>query len=82
MIEVIPGSCVYWYPSQKQFVDSKSTNYSQLSVNVLSVFFTKEVLQESNAKGGGTKYKQLNPQITEALISLCFYNFMLITNCF
>ena len=69
MIEIVKGSFVYWYPTQKQFVEAKSTNYSQLSANLLSVFFTKQILQVSNAKGGGSRYTALNPQIIKALIS-------------
>ena len=65
MVEIIRGSNVYWFLSQKEFVDTRYTSFWTLSANLLS--FSKNILKESNVKGGGSLYKQLNPVIIEAL---------------
>lgn len=69
MIEVMSGSGMYRYPSQKQYILSKSTNATQLSANILSIFFNKQTLANSNVRGGGSKYQQLNEKIIEAITS-------------
>ena len=86
MKEVMPGSSIYWYPTQEQYVTSKSSNATQLSSNIISVFFSKDVLAVSNVKGGGSKYTPLNETITQTMTSIkvisVYYTFLIYRLCF
>ena len=55
MIELTPGSNVFWYSGQQTHVNSKSLNATQMASAMLDIFFTRKVLSESNVKGGGGK---------------------------
>ena len=67
MIEVFAGTGVYWYPANKSLVQTAAKNGTQLCSACVDVFFSRDVLRQSNLKGGGTKYKQLDRRITAAI---------------
>ena len=72
MIEIIPSSKVYWTEVHKQLVLSKTSSASQLANACVDVFFDKNILSVSNAKGGGTgKYKPLNEDILNGIRGNC-----------
>ena len=64
MMEVFAGTGVYWYPANKSLVQTAAKNGTQLCSACVDVFFSRDVLRQSNLKGGGTKYKQLDRRIT------------------
>ena len=67
MVEFYPATGIYWSPVHKQLADQKS-NCKQLTAALLDIFFEREILAESNAKGGGsTGKKPLNATITDAI---------------
>ena len=76
MIEVFPGSGVYWYVGNKQCVQATAQNGTQLVSTMVDVFFSHEVLKTSNLEGGGTKsYKKLDLSIMSAIqCKLYYYN--------
>ena len=69
MVEVMPGTGIYWYPASKAHVQAGSKNATQLSSLCLDVFFTRDILRKSNLKGGGSKYQRLNKEIITAIQS-------------
>ena len=70
MIEVTPGSNVWWYPANKQCVQSNSKSATHLAGACTEVFFTRNILRISNLKGGGTLYKGLNKDVVGAIQGL------------
>ena len=69
MIEVVPGSGVFWYATNKSYVQGSAKNATQLTSSCMEVFFSRDVLRRSNFKGGGTKYERLNKDIVAAIQS-------------
>ena len=68
MIELCPGSNVYWYTANKQCALSSTKSAGELTAFLMDTFFSKDIMAVSNMKGGGQKgYKQLNPEIISAM---------------
>lgn len=68
MIELCPGSGVYWYTANKNYALSSSKTAGELTALLMDTFFSKDVMAVSNMKGGGQKgYKQLNVDIISAM---------------
>ena len=73
MVEVIEGSGVFWYPHQRAYC-SAFKSWSGYINAAVDIFFSKETLAISNAKGkdkkgkNGEAHKPLTPIIIDALI--------------
>lgn len=73
MRELVEGSGVYWYPHQRAYCSAFTTWASFINAATY-VFFTKEVLARSCAKGHSKKSKSeqvhepLNQLIVETLV--------------
>ncbi|KAL9984663.1 hypothetical protein ACROYT_G006984 [Oculina patagonica] len=73
MVEVMEGSGVYWYPHQRAYCSAFKSwaGYVNAATNI---FFSKETLAVSNAKGddkrskNGGGHQPLNPLIIQALV--------------
>ena len=70
MIEDTPGLNVWWYPANKQYVQSNSKSGTHLAGACTEVFFNRNILRISNLKGGGTLYKGLNKDTIGAIQGL------------
>ena len=73
MVEVMEGSGVFWYPHQWAYC-SAFKSWSGYINAAVDIFFSKETLAISNAKGkdnkskNGEAHKPLTPIIIDALI--------------
>ncbi|XP_067034353.1 DNA ligase 1-like isoform X2 [Acropora muricata] len=73
MVEVMEGSGVFWYPHQRAYC-SAFKSWSGYINAAVDIFFSKETLAISNAKGkdkkgkNGEAHKPLTPIIIDALI--------------
>lgn len=68
MIEVCPGSNVFWYLGNRNTALNNTKTPGELTAFLIDTFFSKEVMAVSNIKGGGKKgYKKLNPVIIDAM---------------
>ena len=73
MVEVMEGSSVFWYPHQRAYC-SAFKSWSGYVNAVVDIFFTKETLAISSARGSDRKGKSgdanipLTPLIIDALV--------------
>jgi len=68
MIEVCPGSNVYWYLGNRNTALNNTKTAGELAAFLMDTFFSKEVMAVSNMNGGGKKgYQKLNPTILNAM---------------
>ena len=68
MIEVCPGSNVYWYLGNRNTALNNTKTAGELTAFLMDTFFSKEVMAVSNMNGGGEKgYQKLNPTILNAM---------------
>ena len=75
MCEIVEGSGVYWTKTHEQHVIRKSSNETQLTASCIDVFFDRDILVKSNAKGGGKGgYKALDKEIISAIQGLIKFN--------
>lgn len=71
MVEVYARTDVYWTRSQRDFVLFNGKGPEQLLSKALDVFFSKKVLMNSSAMGGG-KFQPLN----EAIVNACICKYL------
>ena len=71
MVEVMEGTGVYWYPHQQAYC-AACKNWAGYINAAIDIFFTKETLAVSCAKGNEKKGKNghqpLDPLVIDALI--------------
>ncbi|XP_078350771.1 uncharacterized protein LOC144635551 [Oculina patagonica] len=73
MVEVMEGSGVYWYPHQRAYCSAFKSWAGYVNA-ATDIFFSKETLAISNAKGddkrskNGGGHQPLNPLIIQALV--------------
>lgn len=71
MEEVVTGSMVYWYPSQRLNALAEGKTIGSMTSYLLDVFFSKETMSVSNLNGGGyCGYKQLCPKTVHAITGM------------
>lgn len=76
MVEVMEGSGVFWYSQQRAYCSSFQ-NWSGYVNAAVDIFFSKEKLSMSCAKGiekkskTGAGHQPLNPLIVQAIIGKC-----------
>lgn len=71
MEEVVIGSGVFWFPSQKFNALGEGKTVGSMTAYLLDVFFTKETLSVSNLNGGGyCGYSQLCPKTINAITGM------------
>ena len=75
MVELSKGSEVFITKGQLNFIKSKGVGSFSKTINLLlDIFFDKETLASSSARGEG-KYSQLNPAIVNAVTGLSSCSF-------
>ena len=68
MVEVCPGTGVFWYLGNKTSALNNTKTAGELTAYLMDTFCSKETMAMSNMNGGGKKgYQQLNPTIVNAL---------------
>ena len=78
MVEVMEGSGVYWYPHQRAYCSAFKAWAGYINA-AIDIFFTKETLALSCAKGNekksrnGNGHQPLNPLVIEALIGRWYF---------
>ena len=76
MIEIFPGSGVFWYVANKQCFQATTPNRTQLVSTMIDIIFSHEVLKISNLKEGGTigkSYKKLAPAMISTIEYKLYY---------
>lgn len=79
MVEVMEGSGVFWYPHQRAYCSAFKSWPAYINA-AIDIFFNKETLAVSNARGNERKTKNgdinksLTPMIIDALIGklICY----------
>lgn len=78
MEEVVTGSMVYWYPSQRLNALAEGKTIGSMTSYLLDVFFSKETMSVSNLNGRGyCGYKQLCPKTVHAITGVFIYTFQI-----
>lgn len=71
MEEVVIGSGVFWYPSQRLNTLAEGKTIGTMTSYLVDVMFSKEKLSASNLKGGeNCGYQQLCPKTVHAITGM------------